>query len=45
MTGIEAGASAFDLGAPKLAQVGGEEDLGFVLKEEGTEECGVVRVA
>lgn len=45
MAGIEAGAGAFDLGALELVQVGGEEDLGSVFEEEGTEEGGVLRVA
>lgn len=45
MTGIEAGAGAFDLGAAELGQVGGEEDLGSEFEEEGTEECGILRVA
>ena len=45
MTGIEAETSALDLGAPELAEVGGEEDLGLVFEKEGTEECCVVEVA
>ena len=44
MTNIEAGTGALDLGAPELAHVSWEEDLGLVFEEKRAEELCVFRV-
>ena len=44
MTNIEAGTGALDLGAPELAHVSWEEDLGLIFEKKRAEESCVFRV-
>ena len=44
MTNIEAGTGALDLGAPELAHVSWEENLGLIFEKKRAEESCVFRV-